>query len=98
MEEDFIKGDRLFEQAIKIYAEEYNIPFEVFYSQANRAVEDIITAYNPKEERGDMDGYTKSLMAKQELSTYLGGLKDALNMTKPEIKKAISIIVENEGC
>lgn len=35
------------------------------------------------------------LLAKHELGTYLDGLYDALNMSKPQIKKAIKIIVEN---
>jgi len=50
MEENFIKGDRLFEQAIKIYAKEYDIPFELFYKQANKAMEDIVTCYCPEED------------------------------------------------
>lgn len=36
------------------------------------------------------------LLAKEELATYLDGLRDALYMTKPQIKRAIKIIVEEE--
>ena len=36
------------------------------------------------------------LLARYELSTYLDGLRDALEMTKPQIKKAIKIIEESE--
>jgi hypothetical protein len=35
------------------------------------------------------------LLAKAELSTYLDGLCDALNMTKPEIRKAINFLAEH---
>jgi len=44
-----------------------------------------------------MDSYTKELLAKQEMRTYLDGLTDALDMTKPQIKKAILTIIESEG-
>lgn len=36
------------------------------------------------------------LLAKYELGTYLDGLKDALDMTKAEIRQAIKIILEAE--
>lgn len=36
------------------------------------------------------------ILAAAELGTYLDGLKDALKMTKPEIRKAIKIIQEEE--
>lgn len=38
----------------------------------------------------------EELLAKQELDTYLQGLIDALEMTKPQIRKAIKIITEEE--
>lgn len=36
------------------------------------------------------------LLAKYELNTYLDGLRDALYMTKLQIKRAIKIIEEGE--
>jgi hypothetical protein len=38
----------------------------------------------------------EELLARYELGTYLDGLRDALKSTKPEIKRAIKIIVESE--
>jgi hypothetical protein len=38
----------------------------------------------------------EELLARYELSTYLDGLRDALELTKAEIKKAIKIIEEAE--
>jgi hypothetical protein len=46
-----------------------------------------------------MSGPTMSedeLLAKYELGTYLDGLRDSLEMTKSEIRKAIKIIEEGE--
>lgn len=37
----------------------------------------------------------KELLARYELSTYLDGLRDALNMSETEIKKAIKTIEES---
>lgn len=37
----------------------------------------------------------ETLLTNQELGTYLEGLMDALEMTKPQIRKAIKIIQEN---
>lgn len=36
----------------------------------------------------------EELFDKQELRTYLDGLRDALNMTKPQLRKAIKILEE----
>ena len=36
------------------------------------------------------------LLDKHEMGTYLDGLRDALEMTKPEIRRAIKIIEEGE--
>ena len=37
----------------------------------------------------------EELLAKEELSTYLDGLKDALEMSKPELRKVIKFLMEN---
>lgn len=37
----------------------------------------------------------EDLLANQEVGTYLDGLRDALEMTKPQLRKAIKIIEEN---
>lgn len=38
----------------------------------------------------------EELLANHELGTYLDGLRDALGMTKSQIKRAIDIIEEGE--